>query len=135
MQKFELHPRLKADTVKVSRLKLCQLFLMNDACYPWLILVPARPDITEIHHLHPCDQQQLIHEISKTSAVMDDLFNPDKINVGALGCIVPQLHVHIVARYKTDPAWPGPVWGATTPRPYTEDALKKRIKSLVGRMV
>jgi diadenosine tetraphosphate (Ap4A) HIT family hydrolase len=117
---FTLHPTLARDTVAVARLPLCRVLLMNDRRFPWLILVPEREGIREIHQLPPADRAALIEEIAHGSSVLERLFHPDKLNVGALGNVVPQLHVHIVARAAGDPAWPGPVWGSGAAEPYPE---------------
>jgi diadenosine tetraphosphate (Ap4A) HIT family hydrolase len=127
---FSLHPRLAADTVPVKRLALSRLLLMNDATWPWLILVPERVDIREIHQLAAGERVELIEEIAYVSQTMEQVFKPAKINVAALGNMVPQLHVHVIARFENDPAWPKPVWGAAPPAPYTEDALAARLKAL-----
>ena len=118
MSDFVLHETLAADTVEVVHFPLCRVLLMNDSRYPWLILVPARADKTEIHDLDSADQAQLISEIDRASRALTELYQPHKINVAAIGNIVPQLHIHVVARYRTDDAWPAPVWGAHPPRPY-----------------
>ncbi|PYQ63018.1 MAG: diadenosine tetraphosphate hydrolase [Acidobacteria bacterium] len=120
---FTLHPTLARDTVEVTRLPLCRVLLMNDRRFPWLILVPERDSVREIHQLSPADRAALIEEIAQASGVLERLFHPDKVNVGALGNIVPQLHVHLVARAVGDPAWPGPVWGSGAAVPYGEDEL------------
>ena len=133
-QKFTLHDRLKADTLKVTRLKLCQVLLMNDQNYPWFILVPERADITEIHHLAPSDQLQLMSEINTVSQAVEKTFTPNKINVAALGNMVSQLHIHITARYHSDPAWPNPIWGHIPAVPYSSDAGKTRIKSFLSNL-
>ena len=114
---FRLHPRLEQDTIAVSTLTLSELRLMNDARYRWFVLVPARPGLREFHDLPPADRVQLMEEITDVSRAMENLYSPDKINVGMLGNIVSQLHIHVVARRKDDPAWPGPVWGYGTPEP------------------
>src|SRR3546814_18598095 len=88
---------------------------MNDASYPWLILVPRRPDLKEIHDLDGGARPQLTEEICRASRALQSSFAPDKINVGALGNLVPQLHVHVIARFRSDPAWPGPAWGKQPP--------------------
>lgn len=121
---FHLHERLAADTVPVRRLSLCQVLLMKNRLWPWLILVPERPQISEIHHLSEPDRRQLMDEVVVVSQAMERLFAPDKLNVGALGNIVRQLHVHIVARRRDDPAWPGPVWGAGQAADYEREALE-----------
>lgn len=115
---FELHPILASDTIEITRLPLCRVLLMKDRRFPWLILVPERQEVREIQDLPPADRAELIEEITRASEVLTDLFRPDKINVGALGNLVPQLHMHVVARTTTDPAWPGPVWGSGPPLPY-----------------
>jgi diadenosine tetraphosphate (Ap4A) HIT family hydrolase len=118
-----LHPTLARDTVEVARLPLCRLLLMNDRRFPWLILVPEREAAREIHELAPADRAVLVEEIARVGEAMTRLFQPDKLNVGALGNIVPQLHVHVVARFAADPAWPRPVWGSGAAVPYEESAL------------
>ena len=120
---FTLHPTLARDTVEVARLPLCRALLMNDRRFPWLILVPEREGAREIHELSPADRAALIEEIAQASEALESLFHPDKLNVGALGNIVPQLHVHVVARAAGDPAWPGPVWGSGAAVPYEEREL------------
>ena len=120
---FPLDPRLSADTVPLADLALCRVLLMNDSRFPWLILVPARPDMCEITDLSPPDRAVLSNEISRASDMLRDLFSPTKINIGALGNIVRQLHVHVVARSDGDAAWPGPVWGAGVAEPYDAASL------------
>jgi diadenosine tetraphosphate (Ap4A) HIT family hydrolase len=115
---FSLDPQLDADTYGVGVLPLSRVLLMNDARYPWLILVPQKPGLAEIIDLAPSDRQQLIIEISAVSEALKTLFNPDKLNVGALGNRVRQLHVHVLARFVSDASWPGPVWGIGTAQPY-----------------
>jgi diadenosine tetraphosphate (Ap4A) HIT family hydrolase len=127
---FHLHARLAADTVLVADWPLCRVLLMNDASYPWLILVPRRAGLREIHEVVAGDLAQLTGEICKASRALQAGFEADKINVGALGNMVPQLHIHVIARYKTDPAWPGPVWGAKPAVPYAAEALQARLDGL-----
>ncbi|WEM43138.1 HIT family protein [Photobacterium sp. DA100] len=110
---FSLHPRLAADTTVIGNLPLCQVLLSKEALGPWLILVPRKAELREIHHLPEPDQIQLLKESSAVAAVLENDYQADKINVGALGNLVPQLHVHHIARFKNDVAWPGPVWGNT----------------------
>jgi diadenosine tetraphosphate (Ap4A) HIT family hydrolase len=98
---------------------------MNDRRFPWLILVPEREAVREIHELSPADRAVLIEEIARAGEVLDRLFHPDKLNVGALGNVVPQLHVHVVARTMGDSAWPGPVWGSGAAVPYSQDELEE----------
>jgi len=130
MQNFELHPTLAADTFEVTRLPLCRVLLMNDANYPWLILVPQRPSLRELFELSEEEQRQFMRESSQTARMMSRMFNADKINIAALGNVVPQLHIHHIVRYTDDPAWPAPVWGHAPAAPYAEDALNKRLEVL-----
>ncbi len=127
---FHLHERLAADTVEVTRWPLCRVLLMNDAAYPWLILVPERPDISEVFQLSAADQHLLMDETSAAAAALQRLFAADKMNIGALGNVVPQLHVHVIARHRTDPAWPRPVWGLAAALPYPPEALAERLALL-----
>jgi diadenosine tetraphosphate (Ap4A) HIT family hydrolase len=122
-QGFALHPRLAADTAPLTRLGLCQVLLMNDARVPWLILVPQRPGLRELHALAAPERAVLIEEVAAASRVLERLYRPDKLNVGALGNRVPQLHVHVVGRYRSDAAWPGPIWGSGPAIPYAPEAL------------
>jgi len=122
---MNLHPTLARDTVEVARLPLCRVLLMNDRRYPWLVLVPEREGVREIHELPAGDRAALIEEISRVSETLERLVRPDKMNVGALGNIVPQLHVHVVARFAADPAWPGPVWGSGPAVPYDGGELEE----------
>jgi diadenosine tetraphosphate (Ap4A) HIT family hydrolase len=127
---FALHPTLARDTVEVGRLPLCRLLLMNDRRFPWLILVPEREGAREIHELASADRAALVEEIARVGEAMKRLFGPDKLNVGALGNVVPQLHVHVVARFAADSAWPGPVWGSGAAVPYRDAelaALRERL--------
>jgi diadenosine tetraphosphate (Ap4A) HIT family hydrolase len=125
---FILDPRLAADTVEVGDLALCRVLLMDDARFPWLILVPRRPDLVEITDLAEPDAQALWRETRITVGVMQALSRPDKVNVGALGNVVAQLHVHVVGRFRSDPAWPGPVWGVGTRTPYPLHARAQLIE-------
>lgn len=125
-----LHPRLEADTVPVGDFALSRLLLSNDANYPWLILVPRRPAIREIHELSEDDQIQLLRESGHLARAMTTAFTPVKLNVAALGNVVPQLHLHHIARYRSDPAWPDPVWGRVRAAHYDEAARQARIVRL-----
>lgn len=127
---FQLHPRLEADTLAICQLTLCEVRLMDDRRFPWLILVPRRVQITELHQLMPDDQQQLMIESSLASRVLELNFSLDKINVAALGNVVSQLHWHVVARRTDDPCWPGPVWGCGERQPYQADAKSALITTL-----
>ena len=112
---FELDSRLHNDTYFVCDLTLCRVLLMNDKQFPWLILVPMRNNIAEIIDLPEQEQQTLLAESAKVSKVLQQVFSPYKLNVGALGNVVRQLHVHHVARFENDVAWPKPVWGNQAP--------------------
>lgn len=122
--RFELHPRLLADSEVLGDLPLCRVLLARDSQYPWLILVPRVAGLREIHHLPAAQQQMLMQESCAVAALMEQALNPDKINVAALGNLVPQLHLHHVCRFGTDPAWPGPIWGARPAVPYEAQALQ-----------
>ena len=127
---FALDPRLAADTFSIGDLSLSRALLMNDARHPWLILVPRRAGLTELVDLDRAERTLLMEEIALASEALRTLPQVDKINVGALGNIVRQLHLHIVARTIGDVAWPGPVWGAGSPQRYEESAAAE----LVARM-
>lgn len=127
---FDLHPKLKEDTALVGSLELSLVLLHRDSQFPWCILVPQREDITEIHHLDLADRQQLMMESCRLAEVMVDLFAPRKMNVAALGNMVPQLHLHHVARFAEDSAWPHPIWGRSPPVFYSESALNARLERL-----
>jgi diadenosine tetraphosphate (Ap4A) HIT family hydrolase len=133
MSDFLLHPRLEADTAFVSDWPLCTLLLMNDARYPWLILVPRRPVMMEIHQLSPADRALLVEEVARASQIVGAMPGIDKVNVGALGNLVPQLHIHVIGRRIGDPAWPGPVWGHSPPQPYEAREQAERIALVRGR--
>ena len=133
MTEFALDPRLEADTLEVTRLPLSVVRLMNDRRFPWLILVPARPGAMEIVDLDHADRAQLIEEIAVASAALRELFHAKKLNVAALGNVVAQLHVHVIARFESDDAWPKPVWG-TTAEKYQFDELERRLASLRYRL-
>lgn len=127
---FRLHPQLEQDCLPVSDLPLCRVLLMNDSQYPWLILVPRRAGLRELHHMAEADLQQYLRESMLASRVLEQLFRPDKLNIGALGNLVPQLHIHHIARFTGDPAWPAPVWGKTPPIAYTQQAAARRVEAL-----
>jgi diadenosine tetraphosphate (Ap4A) HIT family hydrolase len=130
MLEFTLHPRLEADTTFISDWTLSRVLAMNDARYPWLVLVPRAADLTEIHDLPAADRAVLVEEIARASAALKSLTHCAKINVGALGNLVPQLHVHVVARNPGDFAWPGPVWGQGTAQPYEPASLAAFVAKL-----
>ena len=127
---FTLHPQLERDTVPVGDLALSRVLLMNDANYPWLILVPRREAVAEIVDLAEEDRQQLMSEIGQASSALKAVTECEKLNVAAIGNVVPQLHVHVVARRHSDPAWPKPVWGALPPVAYDAGVRDGLIASL-----
>lgn len=120
---FELHPQLAQDSYTLGNYPLCRLLLINDRQYPWFVLVPRREDIREIYQLSTTDQLQYLRESSELGAELMRVFDGDKLNIGALGNMVPQLHIHHIVRFEADPAWPGPVWGARPMQAYDESAL------------
>jgi len=132
---FKLHLRLAQDTSVIGDFPLCHLLLMNDANYPWFILVPRRAEIQEIFELERPDQQQLLNESSHMSQVLSKIFQADKLNIAALGNMVPQLHIHHIVRYQTDQAWPNPVWGLFPSLPYTERARQETCAGLIDHLV
>lgn len=122
---FKLHERLEADTFLLGDTALCEVRLMNDSTWPWVLLVPRRASIREIYELSTAEQGQLMWESSALGQGMMAVFRGDKLNVAALGNQVPQLHLHHIVRFQGDPAWPGPVWGARPPVAYTDDELEE----------
>ncbi len=130
MSDFALHPQLEADTTHVGELQLCRVLLMEDARYPWLILVPRLPDLKDLHEVPGEHQPTMWGEIMLVSAALEHATKPYKLNVAALGNMVSQLHVHIIARAEEDAAWPGPVWGVGTAEPYDTAARQNLIASV-----
>jgi diadenosine tetraphosphate (Ap4A) HIT family hydrolase len=124
MSEFELDPRLEGDSLPVIDLALCQVRLMNDARYPWLVLVPRRAGMVELFDLEEADQQQLHQDIRRCGEALRTLYRPDKLNIAALGNQVSQLHVHVIARFGDDAAWPDPVWGKLPPLPHGDGAVE-----------
>ncbi len=134
---FQLHERLNADTIGLGSSPLCEIRLMNDSTWPWVLLVPAVVGVREIYQLSADEQHQLLRESSALSQAMMEVFGGDKMNVAALGNMVPQLHLHHIVRFEGDPAWPGPVWGKQAPVPYTEerlDQVKKQLAPLLEQL-
>jgi diadenosine tetraphosphate (Ap4A) HIT family hydrolase len=127
---WALDPQLRADTTAVGDLPLCRVLLMNDANYPWLLLVPRRPGVVEIIDLNIGEREQLMGELAETARALKTLTACDKINVAALGNVVAQLHVHVIARSRSDFAWPKPVWNAAPARPYEPGAPEALIVTL-----
>lgn len=127
---FELDEQLSSDCALVGELPLCRVLLCNDSQYPWLILVPKRAGVREIFELSVGDQRQLLTESSAVAEKLQQHFNADKLNVAALGNMVPQLHLHHIVRFKNDAAWPAPVWGKFAAVPYTEQQQTARLAQL-----
>jgi len=133
---FQLHPNLKRDCVFVGSFELCQLLLMNDCQYPWFLLVPQKLDLSELYQLEKPDRQLLIEESSWLAENLALLYQADKMNIAAIGNLVPQLHIHHIVRYKNDKAWPAPVWGKFAAVPYTEQQMSENlvlVKERLGR--
>lgn len=120
---FALDSRLQQDTVWLGDYPLCSLLLMNDAQYPWFILVPRRDAVSELFQLDATDQLQLWRETTELAVVLKDCFAADKMNVATLGNVVSQLHMHVIARRREDAAWPAPVWGRHPAQAYTAEQL------------
>ncbi len=127
---FALDPRLAADTHAIGALPFSELLLMDDARFPWLILVPRIAGARELIDLDEGDQRLLLGEIDRVARVLDELLHPDKLNIAALGNVVPQLHVHVIARFTGDAAWPNPVWGRGERVAYGERERAARIAVL-----
>ena len=128
--RFELDPRLAADSHPLAMFALCELRLMDDANYPWLVLVPHVAEARELIDLDAAQRRLLTDEIDRAARLLRSQFQPFKLNVAALGNLVPQLHVHVIARYTDDIAWPRPVWGAANARPYAPEELIERVNAL-----
>jgi diadenosine tetraphosphate (Ap4A) HIT family hydrolase len=122
---WSLHPQLERDTIILGDLPLCRVLIINDANYPWLLLVPRRPEVDEVLDLDEVAQAQLMTEVTRVSRALKEVTGCNKLNIAMLGNIVPQLHVHVVARRKTDAAWPRPVWGATPPVSHDKQELER----------
>ena len=125
---FELHHRLAADSVLITDWPLCRVLLMNESAFPWLVLVPRRDGLRDYHDLSDEDLPLASGEIVRASRPLESTFAPDKINVAALGNQVFQLHIHVIARFTSDAAWPKPVWGVTPHDPYSAQALEERLE-------
>lgn len=132
MSAFQPDPRLVGDSVPVCDLPLCAVRLMRDGRFDWLLLVPRRPDLVEIIDLEEGDQLRLMQEVAIASRVLKTETGCDKLNVAALGNMVSQLHVHVIARRKDDPAWPGPVWGVGQAATRTEAGQRELVERLAA---
>ncbi|MEZ9343196.1 HIT family protein [Vibrio cyclitrophicus] len=132
---FELNPQLAKDTTLIGEFPLSLALLSKDSAVPWVILVPKRANLKELHHLPMKEQQQFLLESQAVSQALEATFQPDKLNLGALGNMVPQLHIHHIARFKDDTAWPGPVWGNTKGEQRSEEdqaAVLTRIQNVLS---
>lgn len=127
---FVLDARLAADSAPIGRLPLSEVRWVRDARYPWALLVPARPGVVELFDLSPEDRRALIEESALLARLLGRLVSAHKTNVATIGNVVPQLHVHVVARFRDDDAWPRPVWGLHPAKPYDDDVLRARIEAL-----
>ena len=132
-QNFSLHPRLSADCHELGQLGQSRLLLLNNAHYKWFILVPE-VTVDQIHLLTQAEREALQGTAQQLSEVVESLYEPQRINVGALGNLVPQLHYHVVARHPDDPAWPGPVWGHPETTPFTEEQVEAIKTALLERL-
>ncbi|MBF0438461.1 MAG: HIT family protein [Magnetococcales bacterium] len=134
---FALHPALARDALFIDKWSVCQLLLMNDSRYPWLILVPERVGLRDLDDLTIEESRGVWDDMALASRLLRTLYQPDKINVAALGNMVPQLHIHVIARFRGDDAWPHPVWGQHPSRPYAEtdlQVLRNKITLFAGRI-
>ena len=133
-ENFKLDQRLENDSFLVCHLDLCQVRLINDAQFTWLLLVPMVNGVSEVIDLHEDLQQELWRECSLLSRILQAEFAPDKLNIAAIGNIVSQLHVHHICRFKDDVAWPAPVWGKQAMIPYEQDEHERLIERLKRRL-
>jgi diadenosine tetraphosphate (Ap4A) HIT family hydrolase len=127
---WSLHPQLKKDTIDIGDLPLCRVLVIKDAHYPWLLLVPRRHDVVEIIDLDEVAQAQLMTEIARVGRSLKEVTQCDKLNIAALGNVVPQLHVHVIARRESDVAWPRPVWGVMPPLAHDAEEVQNFISAL-----
>ena len=130
----ELHPRLQQDTRAVGETPSFWIRYMNDQRFAWLIVVPRVAEISEWHDLNPEQQHELLDLVNRCALHLKSLASADKINIGALGNMVPQLHVHVIARHRDDPCWPGPVWGCGRPQPWPPEQAPGWLNSLRERL-
>jgi|TARA_Y100000034_G_C6811999_1_gene364957 diadenosine tetraphosphate (Ap4A) HIT family hydrolase len=131
---FELDPRIARDSVLITELSLCQVRLQNDARYPWFVLVPKVAEQTEVHELTQEQQTQLMKESSLVASALKKLTQCDKVNIANLGNVVSQLHWHVVARFKQDETWPGPIWGVGQAVPYTDEQIDQWREKLLAEL-
>jgi diadenosine tetraphosphate (Ap4A) HIT family hydrolase len=131
---WSLHPHLKKDTIDIGDLPLCRVLVIKDANYPWLLLVPRRREVVEIIDLDEVGQAQLMTEIARVGRALKEITQCDKLNIAALGNVVPQLHVHVIARRSSDVAWPRPVWGVMPPVAHDAEEVQNFISALRRRI-
>jgi diadenosine tetraphosphate (Ap4A) HIT family hydrolase len=131
---FQLHPQLEKDCISIGKLALSRLLLMNDSQFPWLILVPEIEGITEIYQLNKTQRSLLTEESSMLAERLTTLYQADKINIAAIGNLVPQLHIHHIVRSRSDKAWPAPVWGKFPAIPYSEQELMNTVRSITDAL-
>lgn len=131
---FTLDTQLQKDTIAIASLPLCELLLMNDANYPWLILVPRRADVRELIELSAEDQLQFMQESNAVARLLQTQFSAEKLNIAALGNVVAQLHIHHIARFKSDAVWPKPVWGAMPAVAYADQELAEVIELIYSSL-
>jgi diadenosine tetraphosphate (Ap4A) HIT family hydrolase len=134
MNDWSLHRQLEQDTISIGDLPLSRVLVINDANYPWLLLVPRRAGAVDIIDLNEVEQGQLMTEINRVARALQDAVNPDKLNIAALGNAVPQLHIHIIARRTTDAAWPRPVWGVVPPIAHDPQEIEQFIAALRSKI-
>lgn len=127
---WSLHPQLAKDTIDIGDLPLSRVLVIKDANYPWLLLVPRRPDVVELIDLDDVEQAQFLTETTRVARALKEIAKPDKLNIAALGNVVPQLHMHIIARRKSDAAWPRPVWGVVPAIPHDPEEVKAFISAI-----
>lgn len=134
MQPFSLDTRLESDTIVITTLGLCQLRLMKDKRWPWLIAVPLRNGVSEFFDLAPLDQTMLTFEVNEAAKALKAVTKAEKINIATIGNIVRQMHVHIIARSEGDANWPGPVWGHGKPEPYSDEEVSALAQNIAKAM-
>ncbi|MDD2723388.1 MAG: HIT domain-containing protein [Methylovulum sp.] len=132
---FQLHPRLQADCIPVGHFELCQLLLMNDSQYPWFILVPQVDGLRELYELSKAQQHLFTGESNYLAEQLAILYQADKMNIAAIGNLVPQLHIHHIVRYQTDKAWPAPVWGKFAAIPYGDAKIHEILQQVRTALV
>ena len=130
MAQFTLDPQLEGDSLPLAELELCTVRLMNDTTYPWLLMVPKYDGLVELIDLSRQDQHRLMDEIRQVSGALQAVTSCDKLNVATLGNMVRQLHIHVIARFEGDAAWPGPIWGKVPTQPYSGEKAGYMVEKL-----